>query len=149
MTGLDYFKDAVLIDYANFSDRARRSEYWYFRLFSWLLLAGLIVAGGLLEGVLSFIPFGRSADTISFIPFSILYFGLIIPKLAVTVRRLHDTGNSGWLYVISIIPIVGSLIILILVSLNGERWSNQWGEDPKSIIYDDGVDDHLVDDDLV
>ena len=61
----------------------------------------------------------------------IYIIAVLIPTLAVSVRRLHDIGRSGWYYLIGLIPIVGSLILLVWFCTEGERNSNGWGEDPK------------------
>ena len=61
----------------------------------------------------------------------IFYIAVLIPTLAVSVRRLHDIGKSGWYYLIGLVPIVGSLILLVWFCTEGERNSNGWGEDPK------------------
>ena len=61
----------------------------------------------------------------------IYIFSVSIPGLAVSVRRLHDIGKSGWYYLIDLIPIVGPIIILVWFCTEGERNSNVWGEDPK------------------
>ena len=61
----------------------------------------------------------------------IYYIAVLIPTLAVSVRRLHDIGKSGWYYLIGLIPIVGPLILLVWFCTEGERNSNGWGEDPK------------------
>ena len=57
--------------------------------------------------------------------------GVMIPGLAVSVRRLHDIGRSGWYYLIGLIPIVGGIILLVWFCKEGDRFSNDWGEDPK------------------
>ena len=61
----------------------------------------------------------------------IYIIAVLIPGLAVSVRRLHDIGKSGWYYLIGLIPIVGPLILLVWFCTEGERNSNGWGEDPK------------------
>lgn len=61
----------------------------------------------------------------------IYIIAVLIPTLAVSVRRLHDIGKSGWYYLIGLIPIVGPLILLVWFCTEGERNSNGWGEDPK------------------
>ena len=61
----------------------------------------------------------------------IYIIAVLIPGLAVSVRRLHDIGKSGWYYLIGLVPIVGSLILLVWFCTEGERNSNGWGEDPK------------------
>lgn len=57
----------------------------------------------------------------------------LIPYLAVTVRRLHDIGKSGWWYFIGIIPIIGAIWLLVLLCMEGEPKTNKWGDNPKGI----------------
>ncbi|MEP1500313.1 DUF805 domain-containing protein, partial [Nonlabens ulvanivorans] len=75
------------------------------------------------------------------IPFGILFLlytlATIIPSLAVIVRRLHDTGRSGWFYFISMIPLVGTVILLIWLIEDSKHGANQWGPNPKGIGNDD------------
>lgn len=102
--------------YADFSGRARRKEYWMFYLFN--LLANMVLSG---------------IDTIIGIPVccSIYAVAVFIPSLAVCVRRLHDVGKSGWMFLIIFIPIVGALWLLVLFCIEGEAVANKWGENPK------------------
>jgi uncharacterized membrane protein YhaH (DUF805 family) len=125
---IEWYKKVVFENYANFSGRARRSEYWYYTLGNIIVAMMLIVLG------LTF----ASNDSEGFV-FSV--FGLlclvyvlatIIPGLAVTVRRLHDIGKSGWYYFISFIPMIGGIWMLVLMCTEGEGGSNQYGPDPKN-----------------
>ena len=105
-----YFK--VLQKYATFSGRARRSEYWYFFLFNVIISIVLTLIGKMLG--------------ITF--FSIIYrLAILIPSIAVGVRRMHDVGKSGWFL---FIPIYG----LVLACTEGDRSENEYGADPKAII---------------
>jgi len=114
----------VLKKYAVFSGRARRSEYWYFALFNLILM---LVAMGL-DNLLG--------TTISVLPYGVFYFALalamIIPSLAVFVRRMHDIGKSGWWYFIAFIPIVGAIWLLVLCCTEGTSGDNDYGTDPKA-----------------
>ncbi len=96
---------SVFSNYANFSGRARRSEYWYFVLFS--LIISLIPIVNLIVGLISFIP-----------------------GIAVCVRRLHDIGKSGWWLLLCLIPIV-NLILLVWYCTDSQPGENQWGANPK------------------
>ena len=116
----------VLKNYTGFSGRARRKEYWMFVLFNmiFLIVAAIIdnIAGTTIEGL----PYGL---------FYFLYaFAIIIPGLAVSVRRLHDVGKSGWFYFIILIPIVGGIWILVLFCTDGVTGSNEYGANPKEIV---------------
>lgn len=108
----------VLGQYADFSGRARRKEYWMFTLFHAIAAAVLSVI-----------------DIVLFDDPSILYglyiLATLIPSLAVSVRRLHDIGKSGWWYLIILIPIFGGLMLFIFSVMDSEPGSNNWGPNPK------------------
>ena len=115
-------------NYANFNGRARRKEYWVFTLFFMLFLLVPSFVFGLLIGM-----FPSETVLISGgIILAALYFIHLVPALAVTVRRLHDTGKSGWLYLLALIPYIGSLIIFIFTVIKGDRGDNKYGPDPKA-----------------
>ena len=115
-------------NYANFNGRARRKEYWMFTLFFMLFLLVPSFVFGLLIGM-----FASETVLISGgIILAALYFIHLVPALAVTVRRLHDTGKSGWLYLLALIPYIGSLIIFIFTVIKGDRGDNKYGPDPKA-----------------
>ena len=141
MNGSDYFKLAIS-KYAQFEGRSRRSEYWYFALFYVLILIALVVA----EAVLF--------QTMITYLIGVLFF--IVPALAVSVRRLHDVGKSGWYYLITLIPLVGPIVFLVWACTDSQYGANAWGPNPKgegngSFSQDEEVDlsRHLIDDDLV
>ncbi len=109
----------VLKKYADFKGRARRKEYWMFILFA---------------SIFSIMPFGLDVifDTLVF---GFLYqLVLVVPSLAVSVRRLHDTGNSGWMLLISLIPIIGGIWFFVLTVTDGDRRANEYGENPKKVV---------------
>lgn len=121
---MDYFISA-LKNYATFTGRARRSEYWFFTLFYFIFLVVAVILDNLL---------GITIEDTGIGP---LYFisilAMIIPGLAVTVRRLHDVGKSGWFYFIVLIPIIGSIWLLVLMVSDGMLGRNQYGPNPKGI----------------
>ena len=123
------FQDAVRIclqrKYADFNGRARRSEYWFFILFT----AIVGVVGGILDAI-----FGLRSGTYGGTgPIQgILQLALLIPTLAVGARRLHDIGRSGWWLLIGLIPIVG-LIVLIVFFVQDSQPANQYGPNPKGL----------------
>ena len=107
----------VLKNYANFSGRARRREFWMF------YLANVII--GIVLGVLAVIPIiGNLLSTV---------YGLavLIPSLAVAIRRLHDIGKSGWWCLFGLIPLVGGILLLIWACTDSKAEPNQWGASPK------------------
>ncbi|MEJ6950107.1 DUF805 domain-containing protein [Natronospora cellulosivora (SeqCode)] len=109
----------VIKNYAEFSGRARRTEYWMFFLFDMIFT--------FIASILDTIVFGAPSV------FLFLYtLFTIIPFLAVTVRRLHDTNRSGWYYFVQLIPFIGVIWYLILLCLEGTNGPNSYGEDPKN-----------------
>ena len=123
---MEWYLKVMRDNYANFNGRARRKEYWMFNLFFLLfaLLAGFVI------GILSAV--GEAAAMIAIILAVIWYLGHLVPSLAVTVRRLHDTGKSGWFYLLVMIPYIGGLIIFIFTVIDGDKGDNAYGPDPKS-----------------
>lgn len=113
----------VLKNYATFSGRARRKEYWMFFLFNVLISLGL--------GVLDVVAGTYSVEYETGF-FSALYSLLVlIPSIAVSVRRLHDTNRSGWWIVISLIPIIGVLVLFVFTCLDSQPGTNRFGANPK------------------
>ena len=113
----------VLKNYATFSGRARRKEYWMFFLFNVLISLGL--------GVLDVVAGTYSVEYETGF-FSGLYSLLVlIPSIAVSVRRLHDTNRSGWWVVISLIPIIGVLVLFVFTCLDSQPGTNRFGVNPK------------------
>ena len=107
----------VLKKYTDFSGRARRKEYWFFFLFNLLIALALTLVG-------------RAIDTnILYVIYSL---GVLLPSLAVAVRRLHDTGRSGWWLLIVLIPILGALALLVFMVLDSEAGQNAYGPSPKT-----------------
>lgn len=115
----------VLKQYADFSGRARRKEYWMFVLFN-IIFA---IVAMTLDNVL-----GIAMEGIGYGPLYGLYvLALLIPILAVGVRRLHDVGKSGWMILIALIPLVGAIWLLVLFCTDSQQGTNKWGENPKEI----------------
>jgi uncharacterized membrane protein YhaH (DUF805 family) len=111
---------SVLTQYVGFSGRARRSEYWYWVLFQ--IIVGIIFS------LLDRAAFDRTSGIFS----AILYLALFLPSLAVAIRRLHDTTRSGWWVLLALIPVVGT-IILIIFYVQDSHPDNQYGPSPKAI----------------
>jgi uncharacterized membrane protein YhaH (DUF805 family) len=115
------FPDAVraaLTNYVNFSGRARRSEYWYFALFAFLVY----VAAFVIDSILGTYP----------LFYLLAAAGLLLPGLAVGVRRLHDTNRTGWFILLGLIPVVGAIILLVFFVAEGTPGDNQYGPSPKA-----------------
>lgn len=108
---------AVLKKYAVFSGRASRTEYWMFTLFTVIVSIVLTVVdraigtGGVLAGLYS--------------------LAVLLPSIGVLIRRLHDTGRTGWWALIALVPIIGGLILLVFMILDSEPDTNQYGPNPK------------------
>ncbi|MBW7843823.1 MAG: DUF805 domain-containing protein [Ignavibacterium sp.] len=116
---------AVLKNYAGFSGRARRKEYWMFVLFNVIFA----IVAMILDNVL-----GIAIEGVGYGPLYGLYLlAMIIPSLAVAVRRLHDVGKSGWMILISLIPIIGAIWLLVLMVTDGNPGENQYGPNPKEV----------------
>lgn len=122
---MNYFLDA-LGKYAVFTGRARRSEYWFFVLFSCLIVIAL-GAAGLYVAKLTGGPPTLAEYLVDF--FSLLIF---IPSLAVSVRRLHDIGMNGWWVVLNFVPL-GGLVLIVLFCQDSQSGDNSYGPNPKEV----------------
>lgn len=114
----------VMKKYVVFSGRAHRREYWTFALVACSIAIALFVVD-IVTGT-----YDREAGL--GLATGIFLFATLLPSIAVGVRRLHDTGKSGWWWLISLIPLVGAFILLILCAQPGELGDNQYGPDPKA-----------------
>lgn len=121
----DWWKKVVFDNYFNFEGRARRSEYWYFTLVNLIIVLGIYAIGAI--GLLADIEILLILTGTVMFAFAIL---LIIPSIAVAIRRLHDTNKSGWWYLIGLIPF-GGIVLLIFYCTEGDGDLNQYGNPPK------------------
>lgn len=128
---ISYFGQAVTRNYANFRGRARRKEYWGFALFAVILVVFAGLAGFTAGMALGYEETEEPVWTA--LATSAMLLVLFIPALAVTVRRQHDIGLSGWFLLLSLIPTVGSLIILVFTLIPSQRHANRWGPVPAGI----------------
>ncbi|MDR0834573.1 MAG: DUF805 domain-containing protein [Candidatus Symbiothrix sp.] len=113
----------MLNQYADFSGRARRKEYWMFALFNMIFA----ITAMLLDHAL-----GTTIDYMAYGWIYILYCcAVFIPGFAVGVRRLHDIGKSGWMFLIALIPFIGGIWLLVLLCKDSEPVENDWGDNPK------------------
>ena len=123
---------AVLKNYAQFNGRARRKEYWMFVLFySLILIVAMIldnVAG--LNFETEFM--GQTVDSGYGIIYSITAALHFLPALGAVVRRLHDVGKSGWMYLIVLIPLIGVIWLLVLLTKDSQAGDNKYGANPKA-----------------
>jgi uncharacterized membrane protein YhaH (DUF805 family) len=111
----------VLKKYVDFTGRARRREYWLFFLAN--LIIGFVL--GFVLGIAD-VP----AESLSWI-LSVYQLAVFLPSLFVGVRRLHDTGRSGWWLLIALIPVIGAIILIVWYVQDSELGSNQYGPYPK------------------
>lgn len=121
---MEWYLKVVRDNYANFEGRARRQEYWMFALFNLIFLIAIALLSGVLASLFK-APFFMSL-------YFIYILGVIIPSLAVAVRRLHDVGKSGWFYFIGLIPLIGGIWLFVLFVTEGDKGANQYGPDPKA-----------------
>lgn len=151
---LEIYKEVVFKNYANFKGRARRKEFWMFTLINIIIYVFLDITDNV-----SGLTFGKEKTGILSLIYSLLVF---LPGFAVSVRRLHDIGKSGWLFLILFSVLIGIcgfiiflpseayadekflfvILILLLVLIwpyvlfckQGDKGSNKYGEDPKKTI---------------
>ncbi|MDZ7715298.1 MAG: DUF805 domain-containing protein [Balneolaceae bacterium] len=117
----------VLKNYANFSGRARRKEYWFFVLFNTIISFVLGFTEGLIAGMSGTV----GPDYIPIVS-SLYILAVLIPSIAVGVRRLHDIGKSGWWLFIGLVPVIGGIVLLVFFFMEGDSGPNQYGADPKA-----------------
>lgn len=107
----------VLKKYAVFNGRAHRTEYWMFTLISIVIMIALWAIGSMigLRGLSG-----------------IYNLAVLLPSIGVTVRRLHDTGKTGWLTLVGLVPVIGWIVLLIFMALEGQEGDNQYGSSPQA-----------------
>jgi uncharacterized membrane protein YhaH (DUF805 family) len=113
---------AAFRKYAVFKGRSTRSEYWYFTLFN-ILAVGVF---GLIDQLMGTFNFDAGYGPLS----AIYTLAMILPGLGVSIRRLHDTGRSGWWFMITIIPVIGLLVFWYFALLDSDPNPNEYGESP-------------------
>ena len=126
---MNWYLEVLKNNYANFSGRARRKEYWMFSLVNIIIIA--ILYAIIMSSVDYYTGDISGLGIVALVILCIYALGIFIPSLAVTIRRLHDTDKSGWWYLISFIPF-GGLVIFIFMCLDGTKGSNKFGDDPKA-----------------
>lgn len=110
----------VLKNYAGFDGRARRTEYWMFALFNIIIIAVLEIL------------FFVTRSPILLVPLIIYVLAVLVPGIAVVVRRLHDIGKSGGWFFITFVPFIGGIWLLVLMCTAGNPGPNMYGPDPKA-----------------
>jgi uncharacterized membrane protein YhaH (DUF805 family) len=120
-----WFTQAITKKYALFSGRSGRREFWMYTLFLFITLIVVGIIAGILGGVL-----GQTGATIGGALYGIVVLGVLCPTIAMSVRRLHDMGYTGWWYLASFIP-GGSAVLLILFAIKeSQPGDNKYGADP-------------------
>lgn len=114
----------VLKNYATFTGRARRKEYWMFTLFNFIA----VVILSILDGVLGLVSYETGFGVLS----GLYSLAVLLPSLAVLVRRLHDTDRSGWWVLISLVPLVGVIVLFVFTCLDSKAGDNKFGAYPKA-----------------
>ena len=114
----------ALKKYAVFGGRSRRKEYWYFVLFS-LIVSLVLSAIDALLGTFS------SSTNVGLLG-GIYGLAIIIPSIAVSVRRLHDIDRTGWWVLMSLVPVIGTIVLLVFAALEGTPGENRFGPNPKA-----------------
>lgn len=117
----------ALQKYADFEGRARRKEYWFFQLFKNLIIFAFLFIVSLFGTV------GEDAESLLLLIGFGYYLFMYLPSLAVTVRRLNDTGRSGWWYLIILVPFLGWIILLIFLLADSQPGENEYGPNPKEV----------------
>ena len=114
----------ALKKYAVFSGRSRRREFWFFMLFYVIIVFVLAY----LDAAIGLTTSERGAGILS----TVFVLAMLIPGLALTVRRLHDTGRTGWWVLIGFVPLIGNIVLLVFMCLDSESGANQYGPAPKA-----------------
>jgi uncharacterized membrane protein YhaH (DUF805 family) len=117
---MDWYLQA-LRKYTVFTGRARRKEYWFFVLFNILISAALGIVDSFIGTYSGVGLFG-----------GLYALGVLLPWIAVSIRRLHDTGRSGWWLLIWLVPFIGWIVLLIFMVLDGQPGDNEYGPSPKA-----------------
>ena len=120
MEWYEWFFDCIRNKYMQFDGRARRKEYWFYIL-DYVILAIVI-------NILCHVPFVGMLVSVLWI---LIGLALILPSFAVTIRRLHDTGRTGWWIILAFIPIACFVLLYFLI-LDGQPGENQYGANPKN-----------------
>lgn len=103
--------------YADFNGRSPRAEYWYFELFNVAVVMVLAVLGAIIGKLFMYVYYAY-------------VLAILVPSIAVSIRRMHDIGRSGWWVLISLVPFIGSIWYIVLAALPSQLGPNQYGPNP-------------------
>ena len=134
----DYL-NVIRNNYANFEGRARRQEYWMFQLFNFIVIT-VFYGLSMISLALGALGADNNSSINAGIIFSFIFIGLLfiysvgvlVPTLAITVRRLHDAGQSGWMYLLSLVPLA-NIAVFVFTVLESQPGTNKWGPNPKGV----------------
>lgn len=112
--------------YADFSGRSRRKEYWMFFLLCVAVSVAISIIGSIGAGT------GGDMNFLGSLLMGLFFLAIIVPSIALQVRRFHDQDKSGWFVLLNFIPLIGGLIVFVFMLLEGTRGPNQYGPDPKA-----------------
>lgn len=133
-TGLfSYFMAGLTTNYANFSGRARRKEYWGYYLFWYLGMVLVVLAGLAIDSAIGNLDTGDEAPYVTILLGVLTLLASIVPAIAMQVRRQHDIGLSGWFYLLCFLPYVGSLILFVFALIPSQKHENKWGQVPQGV----------------
>ncbi len=118
---MNYFI-AAISKYATFNGRAQRAEYWYFQLFSLLILFAAVYFD-------TYILKSKDKPILTMI----FWLFFVLPELSVSVRRLHDTGRSGFWLFINALPLIGPIVLLVFTLQDSQQGTNYYGPNPKEV----------------
>ena len=113
--------------YFQFSGRSRRKEYWLFGLFIFIVAIVLSVFQ------INSTPSSMGGSSFAQMITAVFNIGIIIPSLAVLSRRLHDTDRSAWWMLLGLVPLIGTIVLLVFCCQNGTEGPNRFGSDPKAL----------------
>ena len=117
---------AALEKYAVFGGRSRRREYWYFVLFSSIITVLLFVVDGAIGTFDSSLGLGLLSGIFS--------LAILVPTITVSVRKLHDIDRTGWWFLISLVPLIGSIVLFVFAVQDGTPETNRYGPSPKTAV---------------
>lgn len=118
---MNWYLKVVRDNYTNFTGRARRQEYWMFAFINLIII--------LILNTIDRVVFSADMAILS----SVYLLAILIPGIAVAVRRLHDTDRSGWWALLGLIPIVGTIILIVMMCIDSTPGINRFGPNPKHI----------------
>jgi uncharacterized membrane protein YhaH (DUF805 family) len=122
---MHWYTDALTKKYFLFTGRAGRTEFWMYVLFNFIVAMILAIVGTVLGG-------SGNYSSPAFLPYDLYLLATLLPSLGMAVRRLHDTGRSGWWILVGLVPIIGAVVLLIFYIIDSTPGDNQFGPHPSA-----------------